>query len=519
MTQGVRALAMATVDPAALAWKELNDSGNAERFVAHAGGLLCHVRDWGWVAYDGHRWSTEDGARLAQLKAMQVARGMREEIDALADMMDAKAMPKWATQAMVEDRILNLRKHAVTSGNAPKTKAMLDQAAALPDLNRQRDDFDADLLVLNAANRTLRFLPGEDGWRVADAPHDPEDLITRMCGADWDPEATNALWEAHMRAVLPDDAVRWFFQKLMGYCATGKTDEQIFILLQGKGGDGKSTAINVIRNVLGGYAVVGSVASFLSSTQKNAGDATPELIRFVGDTRLISLQEPKRGQAMAEERVKQFTGGSPVSARANYGDEFEFEPRGKVIMEVNARPRISGDDDGIWRRIVIVLFPRQFKGSARIKGMDAKILAESRAGVLRWLVDGVRGYLNEGLEPPQAVADAIEEYRRSANPFAEWLAVRVDTSDPLACTLSSALYADYKEWCEAESVGDRETMSSTAFGRALGDRQIMLGPRDRTGKKTRRGARLRATGEMLGDGDAAVGGGPVIDDDWADFPP
>ncbi|MBM3929241.1 MAG: hypothetical protein FJ335_12420, partial [Sphingomonadales bacterium] len=366
--------------------------------------------------------------------------------------------------------------------------------------NRHRDEFDRDPLTINTANRTLRFVDDPDGWLLTDAAHDPADLLTRVCDTEWDPDATNAMWASFMKDVLPDADVRWFFQKLMGYVATGKTDEQIFILLQGKGGDGKSTLINVLRTILGGYAAVGNVKTFLTDNNTAAGAATPELIRFVGDTRLVSLQEPKRGQALAEERVKQFTGGSPLTARANYGDEFEFEPRGKVIMEVNARPRISGDDDGIWRRIVIVLFPRQFKGAGRVKGMDAKLLAAGRPGILNWVLNGIRGYLSEGLEPPAAVSEAIEEYRRSANPFAEWLTARVDVSDPLALTLASELYADYKSWCEAESVGDREMLSQTRFGTALGDRQIMLGPRDRTGKKQRRGARLRAPNTIIDTG-------------------
>ncbi len=509
MINGV--VTMTTTPPAELAWRELNDSGNADRFVVHAAGRLVHVRDWGWVAYDDRRWSTEDGARLAQLKAMEVARGMRDEIEALAELAGGTApLPRWLTREMLEERIVALRKHAVVSGNASRTTAMLDQAAALAELNRHRDDFDVDPMVINTRNRTLRFVEGEEGWRLTDAPHDPADLITRVCATDWEPGATNAMWDQVMADVLPDPAVRWFFQKLIGYVATGKTDEQIFVLLQGKGGDGKSTVINALRTVLGSYAVVGNVKTFLSDANKGADGATPELVRFVGDTRLISLQEPKRGQALAEERVKQFTGGSPVTFRALYGAEGEFEPRGKVIMEVNARPRISGDDDGIWRRIIIILFPRQFKGAGRVKGMDAKLLAAGRPGILNWVLDGVRGYLSEGLEQPAAVSEAIEEYRRSANPFAEWMAARVDTGDPLALTLASALYADYKEWCEAEQVGERETMSQAKFGTALGDRQIMLGPKARDGKKQRRGAKLRARGLVF---DAA----PGFDDD--DFEP
>lgn len=500
----VDAVRVPVVDPLRLAWLALNDDGNAQRLLARVGGRLVHVREWGWLANDGRRWSTEDGSRLASLMAIDVARGMRDEIEALQEM---KASPPDGFSADdIDERITNLRKHAVNSGNSSKTRAMLEQAATFDQFNRRMDEFDADLYALNVLNVTLRFVRDAEKapWRVEDRPHDPNDHITRIAGARWDPKADTKGWRAHMAEVLPDDDVRWFFQKLIGYAATGLTDEQIFAMLQGKGGDGKSTTMDVIRIVLGLYAVVGNVKTFLSGQQRDAGAATPELVRFVGDTRLISIGEPKRGQAMAEEMVKAFTGGAALPARANYGDEFEFEPRGKVVMEVNSRPRISGDDDGIWRRIVIILFPRQFKKEGRIKTMKAQLLG-NREGVLRWIVEGALGYLNEGLEPPEKVADAIEEYRRSANPFSEWMLSRVDTSDPTTLCYPSELYKDYKAWCEAESVGDREIMSSTAFGRALGDRQIMLGPKDSKGLKRRRGARLRAEGELyLGeDGDPA----------------
>jgi putative DNA primase/helicase len=487
-------VSMGVPDPWVLAWFELNDQGNADRFVAHAGGLLLHVRGWGWVAYRDGFWSREDGERLAALKAMEVARHMRDEVRALGEALDGtRPMPKGLNEGQIQDRIEALAKHANQSGNANRTKAMLEQASKLDVINRSIEDFDADPLALNVANGTLRFVEHDEVWRVDFRPHDPADLMTRICTAQWaEGGARNDEWLGHLKTALPNPDVRWFFQKLMGYCATGSPDEQIFILLQGKGGDGKSTAMNVLRIVLGAYAVAGNVKTFIDTGDRDAGGPTPELIRFVGDTRMINLQEPKRGKALAEDRVKQFTGGSPVSYRALYGAEDEFEPVGKVVMECNSRPRISGDDDGIWRRIVIVLFPHQFKGTAIVKGMHKRILAADGggSGVLRWLVEGVLGYLREGLDPPEDVVDAIEEYRRSANPFSEWMAARV-VLDPLALELASDLYRDYKDWCQAQEIDERSVWTHNAFGRALGDRQIIVKGKDRNGKVQRRGARLR----------------------------
>ncbi|MES2494622.1 MAG: phage/plasmid primase, P4 family [Pseudomonadota bacterium] len=524
-----RAVLMATVDPLALAWKELNDMGNAARLVARAAGRMIHVREWGWVAYDDIRWSAEDGARLATLTAHDVARGIRDEMQALSDLDDEAAKRRfgdWCTEAMRKDRVINLHKHAVASGNANKTKAMLDQASALDELNRPMGAFDEDPLCINTANWTLRVVKaapaggGEAVWQVKHAPHDQADLLTRAMACDYIPDAECPLWRKHMEEVLPDPEVRRYFQALVGYSLTGMTNEQIFVMLQGRGGDGKSTTMNTIRILMGNYAIAAGVETFLDTGIRGGGDASADLMRFSGDVRLISIGEPKRGARLAEERIKQFTGDSPIQARPLYGEFIEYDPRGLVFLECNAKPRISGDDDGIWRRIVVVLFPRQFKGQAIDKGQKRRLLAEG-PGILNWMLEGLLMWLNEGLRPPQSIVDAVEEYRRSANPFGEWLATCVDTSDPMVREGSKALYDSYKAFCEADGIGDRDVMNSTAFGRALGDRQINVGGKDSKGHKWRRGARLRAATDMLGPDAGASGGAPKGGDDFGgldDYP-
>ena len=518
-----RAVLMVTVDPLALCWREMSDLGNAERLEVRAGGKLVHVREWGWVAYNGIRWSAEDGQRLAMLKTHEVARGIRDEIAALSEIPDEELRTRfgeWCTTERRQDRVINLHKHAVQSGNASKATAMLAQAATLDELNRRMDDFDSDLLVVNTANRTLRFRRTKDApegrrWHIVEAPHDPADLLTRAMTCDYDTKAEAPGWHKHLETVLPDPAVRAYFQQVIGYALSGLTVEQCMFMLQGKGGDGKSTTMNILRELMGGYGVAADVQTFMAAGQRSGADATPDLVRLAGDTRLVCTQEPKRGSAIDEQRIKQFTGGSPIQARANYGDAFEFKARGKLFMECNSRPRISGDDDGIWRRIVIILFPHQFKGAAIDKGVEDRLLAEG-PGFLNWMLEGLRLWLEAGrLVQPPSVAEAVEEYRRSANPFGEWMAARVDTSDPNVLTLSSSLYNDYKSWCEAEGVSDRELMNSTAFGRALGDRQILLGPKDGKGLKRRRGARLRDTDAPVSSAADTAPGVPVSPDSGA----
>jgi putative DNA primase/helicase len=498
--------AIATIDPIALAWKEMNDIGNAERLAARYGGTLAYVAEWGWVAYDGVRWSVEEGARLASIAAHDVARSIRGEIAALGEIADAdlaKRFGPWCSAEVRKNRILDLRKWAVTSGMAAKTHAMLAQGAHLLTVPRER--FDADLLAINAGNGTIRLRKSPMGWKVESRAHDPGDLMTRALACDYDPGAVCPAFERHMETVLPDPGVRGFVQEICGYALTGIRTEQAMVMLQGKGGDGKSTAMDMIREMMGGYAVKADVQTFLAGAMRSGGDATPDLARLAGDVRFVSLDEPKRGQAIDESRVKQFTGGSAITVRMLHGAPFEYVPRGLLIMECNSRPRISGDDDGIWRRILIVLFQHQFKGDAIDKTIKDRLRPEF-SGILNWCLEGLKRWLTRGrLDPPRQVAEAIEDYRRAANPFGEWMAERVDTSDPNVLTAAADLFDDYKRWCEANGASDREVMGQTAFGRALGDRQILKGPKDGGGRVRRRGAQLRAVGSL-----------PLAGDVWKD---
>lgn len=481
-------IAVTVPDPVAMAWYEMNDYGNALRIRDLAQGRLLWVEDH-WRAYDGRRWAAEDGQLRAQSLAHEMARHIAEEAEALDDALASATGPK---RDMIEDRQEALYKHAVQSGNANKTAAALQQLKSV--LRARRDDFDRDPLALNVANGTLRFARREGEWRVELHPHDPADMICHLTGVPWNPKAQAPAWQAHLETVLPRPEVRDFFAACMGYAATGLITEQVILLLQGRGGDGKSTTMDVVRETLGDYAKVAGVESFLAGAVRSGAEASPDMARLAGDCRLACTSEPKIGAKLDEGRIKQITGGQPVTARELHGAPFEYVPRFLLVLECNRKPRISGDDDGIWRRVLVVEFPHQFKGSAVDKGVKDRLLAE-REGVLHWLVDGVLAWLGHGLRPPAAVTEAIEEYRRASNPFGEWFAERVDVSDASARVLSADLYASYKTFCDDNGVSDREVMTSTAFGRALGDKQLRKS-KDSAGRVIRTGARLRDDGEL-----------------------
>jgi putative DNA primase/helicase len=471
--------------PEELARLPLNDLGNAQRLIRLVGGAfdddgmvdttaatLLYLRNRGWIAFNGKYWDLEAGEEIARRRAHQVAQGLFGQ--GAHRFGEEEKPPKYWVDFVNR------------SGNAGSSAAMLAQAASY--LTVGLDQFDRQALTLNLRNGTLKFLK-DDGGKVSvkfRPVHDPADRLTRMAEVDYDPKAKAPLFEGHVAFCQRDEAMRLYLQAVLGYTSTGSTREQLFFILQGKGGDGKSTLVNAVRDVMGSYAFTAGVETFLDTGVKKSGDASPDIARLAGDTRLICTAEPQRGAKLATGAIKNFTGGGSITARELRQGIFEFEPIGKVVLECNGRPTINDTDDGIWRRIRIILFENQVPIEQIDRELKDKLKLE-RAGILNWLIDGAKRWLAEGLKTPEKVASAGDDYRRGSNPFGEWRAERL-IMDPQARTLASELYGDYKTWCEDN--GHDRPMAQTAFGRALGDLQVLRDGLNSRGKQIRKGAKL-----------------------------
>jgi len=477
--------------PEDLARFDLNDFGNAMRLIRLVGGevdelgeieigaaTLLYLREIGWIGWNGRHWDLKLGQRLAERTAHKVAQGLIAQRPALAAKTTAKE---------VSDFIKN-------SGNAGKIASMLKVAESY--LQVELEDFDNDPLKLTVHNGTLTFQRemGE-GIRVEFRPHDPGDRITRMANVIYDKKAKAPVWEASLKQWQPDEDVRGFLQRAVGYVVTGYTHEQVFLILQGKGRDGKSTLVGALRELLGGYGDVADVRTFLDVGQRGGADASPDLARLAGDCRMVSVAEPPRGAKLAEAMIKSFTGGAPITARRLRQDIFTFMPKPKVIMECNSRPVIKGDDEGIWRRIRLIMFEHQVAKDAVDRTLGDKLRAE-HSGILNWIIEGVGDWLSEGLREPERITAAMEDYRKGSSPFGEWY-VDALVLDENAITSAKDLYASYKTWCEDQGI--ERPMSQTAFGNALADRQVIRCKKDRSGNVMRKGARLKTFAEREAD--------------------
>lgn len=376
--------------------------------------------------------------------------------------------------------------HAVSSKNVARLNAML--ACLAPHIGRHPDEFNADKWTVAVQNATLtfrrkirkrrnprfvsldatpdaaEFLDVCESFRLDVVPgHRREDLITSIVPVRYDPKATCPLWDAFMRSKLPDDAVREMVQISSGLGLLGVTVQYLFFHY-GNGANGKSVYMETLCRMMGEAAVTLPSTSIIGEGGSSGG-ASPDIVRLYG-RRLLRVKELPEGEALRENLVKELTGGEAVTARDLFSGYMDFEPKFIAMMSGNGYPKITGTDDGIWRRMAVVHWPRQIAEEDRRDFQEVLAsFAPEYPGILNWLLKGVELYLQKGLIIPEAVKRATQEYRDDMDRTAAFVARCVRKEADAPPVEGKVLYQAYVDFTIDQG---GKPMNSTAFGREMG---------------------------------------------------
>lgn len=409
------------------------DYGNAERMVAVHGQDLHYIAGRGvqsagaWLVWNGTRW-VPDATLEVHRRAKATVRAMSDEAIAIQDPDRRKAAIHFALHSESSSRI----------------DAMISMARSQPGIPVRRSDFDCVPLLLNTPNGTLELdVDSSHGHRFRE--HRRGDMITMITNASYDPVAQAPRWARFLREVTKEDIelIRYLAQ-LAGLALTGLTEDHLFLILWGNGANGKSTFLEALAFVLGGYARMADVATFIAANDTRVRN---DIARLHG-ARLVTANESELGQRLAEALIKSLTGGDTISARFLYEESFEFKPQAKFWLCTNNKPVVRGQDEGIWRRVRLVPLNVQIPEDQQDKKLPKKLEAEA-AGILNWMLEGLRDYLANGLQTPGTVRDATRQYREDQDVIQHFINARCIV-DVNAVVGKAALYEAYRDWTEQE---------------------------------------------------------------------
>jgi putative DNA primase/helicase len=340
-----------------------------------------------------------------------------------------------------------------------KINAMLESAKNKPGMSVSTSMFDSNPWLLNLKNGTSNLETGDL------QPHNQKDFITKYIDIDYDPTATCPLWIQFLERIIPSEATRQYVQRAVGYSLSGSTREHCFFILYGTGANGKSTFLDVLREMLAGYGGVMRAESLMVQNNQGGG-ASPDIAALRG-LRFVSSSETDEGKRLAEGLMKEMSGNRTIKARFLYKDEFEFQPTFKIWLAVNHLPRIRGTDEGIWRRLKRIPFNVSIPTNEQDKKLVDKLILEL-PGILTWALEGYKIWAKDGIGDCEEVTSATKEYRDQSDSLKTFIEE--------CCVLGhdrfvekADLYQKYQEW--AKNSGEYG-VSKTVFGTRIMERGI-----------------------------------------------
>ena len=239
---------------------------------------------------------------------------------------------------------------------------------------------------------------------------------------------------------LDEEDVRIFLE-LIGYCLYPDYNIHSSFWLTGKGGNGKTTAMNLLVHFLRPENITAmkpqlfieeTVATArLSGKLANIGDDIPSApLKDGGD-------------------LKKLTGYSPVEGRILYKGFFEFYNTAKMIFACQTIPASNDDSDAWYRRAIRLQFSKQFLGKDKDPDYLKKLTnSELMSGLLNLSLLNLKNLLKRGdFETDFNLEEKKRNYIMASDPAKAFITYGIILDQDYKIKYEEA-YEEFKDFCK-----------------------------------------------------------------------
>lgn len=398
-------------------------NGNGDRFAQEYGGQVLlsakgHQRDFYSSRVDG-RWYLNEGAHAGdiQRRGRDLIRKMEARAKVLA--LEAEACEDERTAATAAA----LAKWAHQCDNPAGLTQMAEMACLSYGMVTDADEkFDNRLDIITTPSQVLEL--GADG--VVVRALDSLDMVTLSTSVEYRPEMLEAamppLLQEYFDTFIPDEKKRGLIFKALGSAVLGGNPGRLLLMMIGKGTTGKTQLVEAIRAAMGSYGGVGNPSMF----RGNLDDKPRPDVISVLKKRMVFLAEASKNWELHGDRVKAITGGDAIKVRRMRADDFlEVVPHFTPVFYANEMPRVSGADQPLKRRMLVVDFNLQ--PAVEDPTIKQKFLADEsvREYLFAMLVQGCVDAMRDGLEDvkDEFAALTVKSFDQTTHlgEFMEWL--------------------------------------------------------------------------------------------------
>ena len=464
------------------------DEGHANRAIRMAGGKIAYVDALGgWGEFNGKIWVfPHTGMKIAHDLIIQVKASLHRRATKLANQIaELEHDDSDGRQNLERKSKENLSQVAKLegAGTIKNVSTLMKNFCHM-----EHSAFDANHMLINLQNGVLDIATREL------RPHSPKDYMTKLSPVSFDPDAKCYRFIRFIRWMfLEEPEMVEYIQKLMGYCLTGLTTEQQFFFFHGDGRNGKSTLVNIFRHIMAPYC--GSVPASELMLKEQVSPIRHHIAALRG-ARVAISSEIRAGARLDEAKIKDLTGGDVITADLKGQNAFHFKPTFKLLLIGNHAPSVPSTDFGIWRRLICIPCDATISDDQVDPHLE-DALCKELPGILNWMLEGFIKWQKEGLKPPHAVLEKVEEYKKSEDRVGQWLTEKcvVSLSNQNISATTKQLFDSFRDFCREN--GFFTAMTSNHLSRELERRGFK--PYRTTAGRGRLGIKLRTDFDPLND--------------------
>lgn len=181
--------------------------------------------------------------------------------------------------------------------------------------------------------------------------------------------------------------------------------------------------------------------------QHGKRNVKPEMAELKGK-RLIISSEMEEGMRLNTAVVKQLCSTDEIQAEKKYKDPFSFVPSHTLVLYTNHLPKVGANDDGIWRRLIVIPFNAKITGKSDIKNYADYLFEHAGPAIMNWIIEGAKKAIDKDFHTdlPDVVEAAIKAYREDNDWLGQFLEECCEM-DPSYKEKSGELYQTYRAHC------------------------------------------------------------------------
>lgn len=385
-----------------------------------------------WYIYDNGVWSMDKGDVKTQRNMQQLLQLLHLYCKEIEDDNNAEDIKRYSQYVNKSSSDVVLRRCINASKNM---------------LTIELTDFDKDPYLLNCTNGVYDLRTGKT------VKNDPELFLTTKTNTYPAHALTKVCkrWYQFIDEIMSHDKEKVaFLQRALGYSILGVNKEEcMFVAYGALSRNGKGTLMHALSKALSsGY--MGSVDTDLICVDqrgrvKDFNAPQPALRKIVG-TRIVTMSENDRDVLLASAAMKSITGRDELVTRGLHENPISFIPQFTMWLSTNYLPAINDDTVFKSNRVWVIEFNETFVNTRDNDLKEIFSHPDNLPTILKWLIDGCKDYLKNGLNPPESVIKATQNYREQYDRIGLFLKDCCELGETLKIKRGS-LNAAYERWC------------------------------------------------------------------------